>query len=214
MKLQVDSICNAHVTSKSVDHYTFAAKQNDRILVHCAANEVDSKLNAVLIVADAAGRDLQVERRGGMIDFVAPADDNYVIKVHDLTFNGGAPYFYRLTLQRLAADARLPSFPSTQSVSAFSWPPAGLAASVPTPESERTMTERTVQKITLPCDISGNFFPAADVDTFEFAAKKDEVWWIEVASERLGRPTDPAIVVHIGGAAGRCNCTSQTDRYR
>ncbi len=54
-----------------------------------------------------------------------------------------------------------------------------------------------MQKVTLPCDISGSFFPAADVDTFEFAAKKGEVWWVEVASERLGRPTDPAIVVQM-----------------
>ena len=30
---------------------------------------------------------------------------------------------------------------------------------------------------------------------FEFEAKKGEVWWIEVASERLGLPTDPAILV-------------------
>lgn len=197
MELPADSLCNAHVTSKSVDHYTFAAKQNERILVHCAAKEVDSKLNAVLIVADDQGRDLQVERRGGMIDFVAPADGKYVIKVHDLTFNGGAPYFYRLTLKRLTTDASLPSFPSTQSVSAFSWPPVGLAVTAAMTESEPNNDHASVQKITLPCDISGNFFPAADVDTFEFAAKKDEVWWIEVASERLGRPTDPAIVVQL-----------------
>src|SRR5690606_11969491 len=56
------------------------------------------------------------------------------------------------------------------------------------------------QQITLPCDISGSFAPAADVDTFEFTATKGEVWWVEVASERLGRPTDPAIVVqHVSG---------------
>ena len=27
------------------------------------------------------------------------------------------------------------------------------------------------QKITLPCDVAGSFFPAADVDVFEFEAK-------------------------------------------
>ena len=40
-----------------------------------------------------------------------------------------------------------------------------------------------------------SFFPAADVDTFEFTAKKGEVWWVEVASERLGLPTDPFVLV-------------------
>ncbi len=197
LELQLDSTCNAHVTAKSVDHYSFVAQPGERVLVHCAGKEVDSKLDAVLIVADEAGRDLKVERRGGMIDFTAPAAGKYIIKIHDLTFNGGSAYFYRLTLKRLTADASLPSFPSTQAVSAFSWPPAGLAVAAPLAEAEPNNDSTQVQKITLPCDISGNFYPAADVDIFEFAAKKGETWWIEVASERLGRPTDPSIVVQL-----------------
>ena len=52
-----------------------------------------------------------------------------------------------------------------------------------------------MQRVSLPCDIAGSFFPAADVDVFEFEGKKGEVWWIEVASERFRLPTDPAILV-------------------
>jgi hypothetical protein len=58
-----------------------------------------------------------------------------------------------------------------------------------------------VQKVALPpdaavaLDIAGRFFPAADVDTYEFAAEAGQVWWIEVASERIGAPTNPAVVV-------------------
>jgi hypothetical protein len=40
-----------------------------------------------------------------------------------------------------------------------------------------------------------HFYPAADVDTFEFTAKKGETWWVEVASERLGLNTDPFVLV-------------------
>jgi hypothetical protein len=50
------------------------------------------------------------------------------------------------------------------------------------------------QTIALPCDLAGRFFPAADVDTYQFTANQGDVWWIEVASERLGRPTDPSLV--------------------
>lgn len=53
------------------------------------------------------------------------------------------------------------------------------------------------QTITLPTDIAGRFYPAADVDTYVFEAKQGETWWIEVASERLGRPTDPSLVVQM-----------------
>ncbi len=197
MQLTPDCVCNAHVTAKSVDHYQFTAKQGQRLLVHCASRDVDSKLDAVLVVADEAGRDLKVERRAGLVDFLVPADGKYIIKVHDLTYNGGPAYFYRLTLKTLTLDAALPTFPSTQAVSAFSWPPAGLAAQAALAEVEPNNDAAKVQKISLPCDISGSFYPAADVDTFEFAAKQGEVWWIEVASERLGRPTDPAIVIQL-----------------
>jgi hypothetical protein len=55
----------------------------------------------------------------------------------------------------------------------------------------------------LPCDISGSFAPAADVDTFEFTAKKGDAWWVEVASERFGLPTDPSIIVqHVDQSGG------------
>jgi len=49
--------------------------------------------------------------------------------------------------------------------------------------------------VTLPLDVAGSFYPAADVDTYEFSAKKGEVWWVEVASERLGLNTDPFVLV-------------------
>jgi hypothetical protein len=62
-------------------------------------------------------------------------------------------------------------------------------------ETEPNNEHAQAQKISLPCDLAGSFFPAADVDTFEFTAQKGDVWWVEVASERLGRPTDPSIIV-------------------
>ena len=53
----------------------------------------------------------------------------------------------------------------------------------------------TPQKLTLPCEVMGQFYPQRDVDWFTFDAKKGEVWAIEVTSHRLGLPTDPALVV-------------------
>jgi hypothetical protein len=79
-------------------------------------------------------------------------------------------------------------------VNAFSWPPTGLPQQAQQTEVEPNDRTRP-QRITLPCDIAGRFYPAADVDVFEFEAKKGEEWWVEVASERLGLPTDPAVLV-------------------
>ena len=201
LPLQVNSICNAVMTTKAVDHYSFEAVKGHRYIVNCAARGIDSKLDAVLIIGDAAGRDLVVERRGGTLDFTATEDGKHTIKVHELTFKGGPAYYYRLSLQEIPADAAMPQFASTPTVNSFSWPPMGLVAAAETQETEPNNTQSQVQKIGLPCDIAGSFFPAADVDTFEFTATKGDVWWVEVASERLGRPTDPAILLqHVTGA--------------
>ncbi len=50
--------------------------------------------------------DLLVERRGGVIDFTAPSDGPFVIKVHELTFRGGSDFFYRLSLNKLLRRLR------------------------------------------------------------------------------------------------------------
>jgi hypothetical protein len=195
MELKVNTICNAVMSPKAVDHYRFEGRKGQRYLANCEARGIDSKLDAVLIIADSAGRDLVVERRGGALDFTAPEDGNYVIKVHELTFKGGPGYFYRLSLQEAAADALLPQLASTRSVNTFSWPPTELSRDAAAAEAEPNDSFSEAREISLPCDLTGSFFPAADVDVFKFQAKKGDVWWVEVASERLGRPTDPSVIV-------------------
>ena len=189
LPLAVGSICNATMTKRTVDFYSFQGVKGQAVAIDCAAVGIDSRLTPVLILADGKGADLKVNRTGGMIDFTPPADGSYIIKVSDLTYQGGERHFYRLALQKSPAESQ----PQTQTVSAMSWPPAGLAANAAAKETEPN--NKDAQKITLPADISGAFFPAADVDTYEFTAKKGETWWVEVASERLGRNTDPFVLV-------------------
>jgi len=189
MALPVGTICNATMTKRAVDFYSFQGVKDQAVAIDCAAVGIDSRLTPVVILADSKGADLKVNRTGGIIDFTPPADGTYIIKVSDLTYQGGERHFYRLALQNSPAQPQ----PQTQTVSAMSWPPADLAANAATKEVEPN--NKDAQKITLPCDIAGAFYPAADVDTFEFTAKKGETWWVEVASERLGLNTDPFVLV-------------------
>ncbi|HCN31225.1 MAG TPA: serine protease [Verrucomicrobiales bacterium] len=189
LPLTVGSICNATMTKRAVDFYSFQGVKGQAVAIDCAAVGIDSRLTPVLILADGKGADLKVNRTGGMIDFTPPADGSYIIKVSDLTYQGGERHFYRLALQKSPAEPQS----QTQTVSAMSWPPAGLAATAAAKETEPN--NKDAQKISLPCDIGGAFFPAADVDTYEFTAKKGETWWVEVASERLGLNTDPFVLV-------------------
>jgi hypothetical protein len=189
MALPVGTICNATMTKRAVDYYSFQGMKGQAVAIDCAAVGIDSRLTPVVILADSKGADLKVNRTGGIIDFTPPADGTYLIKVSDLTYQGGERHFYRLALQNSPAQPQ----PQTQTVSAMSWPPADLAATAAAKETEPN--NKDAQKITLPCDIAGAFYPAADVDTFEFTAKKGETWWVEVASERLGLNTDPFVLV-------------------
>ncbi|SFI69074.1 serine protease [Planctomicrobium piriforme] len=194
LPLELNSVCNAATANKAVDFYTFHGTQGMRVVVECSAVGIDSKLTPVLIIADAQGRDLTVDRRGGFLDFTIPADSQYVIKVHGLTFQGGAEFFYRLAVQNIPVGEPAPRQPTTLAVNSFSRPSESTGNSSAA-ETEPNNRPAQAQQITLPCDVSGTFFPAGDVDTFEFAAKKGDVWWIEVVSERMGRPTNPFVLV-------------------
>lgn len=53
----------------------------------------------------------------------------------------------------------------------------------------------TAQRLVPPCEVIGRFHPRRDVDWYSFEAKKDDRLWIEVWSQRLGAPVDPALVI-------------------
>lgn len=195
MPLSMNSLCNATMTKRAADFYSFQGVKGRRVAVDCASVGIDSRLTPVLVIADAQGRDLLVNRTGGVIDFTPKADGTYLIRVSDLTFQGGDRHFYRLALQEVQGSGPAPRQAQTPTVSSMSWPPVGLAANAKDSEKEPNNKPAEAQKITLPCDIAGSFFPAADVDAYEFTAKKGEIWWVEVASERLGLNTDPFVLV-------------------
>ncbi|MDP7051905.1 MAG: hypothetical protein QF600_08265 [Verrucomicrobiota bacterium] len=47
------------------------------------------------------------------------------------------------------------------------------------------------QKISVPCEYVGQFYPRRDRDWVTFDAKKGDTYWVEVVSERLGATTNP-----------------------
>ena len=193
--LETNTICNATTSKRAIDFYSFKGIKGRRVVVDCNAAKVDSKLNPVVVLADSKGDDLVVNRISGVLDFTPPTDGTYLIKVHDLTFQGGGEHFYRLALKELESSSPIPRESTTARVSTFSWPPEGVPPVASSRESEPNNQPAQAQKIALPCDLSGSFGSATDQDIFEFEAKKGELWWVEVASERLGLNTDPSVLI-------------------
>ena len=113
-EVAVGSTVSGNCVAAAVDYFRFAGKAGQRVLIDCASREIDSRLEAVLVLTDTAGRELERSRRGGQIDFTPPADGAYLVAVHDATFRGGPEFFYRLTI-------------STGPHVDYVFPPAGVA---------------------------------------------------------------------------------------
>ncbi len=64
-----------------------------------------------------------------------------------------------------------------------------------TSEVEPNDAINKAQVITLPVVIAGKFDPVGDVDRYDFDAKKDQQFWVEMISSRLGLPIDPMVVL-------------------
>ncbi len=62
-------------------------------------------------------------------------------------------------------------------------------------ESEPNHATHQAQRLSVPCAVSGRFDPVGDVDTFVFAAKKNEKFSLDVFCERIDSPADPDLEI-------------------
>jgi hypothetical protein len=79
------------------DCFRFPAHKGERVTIDCQALRLDSTLRATLVLSAADGRELAqsrpyYDRTDPLLDFVAPAEGDYVVRLHDMTYTGGLPY--------------------------------------------------------------------------------------------------------------------------
>jgi hypothetical protein len=94
-------VINARCDGDGDDYFRFPARKGRRIIIDCQALRLDSELRATMVLSTADGKELARSRpyylrTDPLLDFVAPADGDYVLGLHDSTFSGGKPY--RLTI--------------------------------------------------------------------------------------------------------------------
>lgn len=82
------------------DFFRFKAKAGEKLIFDVQANRVGSPLDATLLVLGPDGNELaRSEDAHGLdpfLEFTAPAEGEFVIQLHDLRFQGGGDYRYRL----------------------------------------------------------------------------------------------------------------------
>jgi hypothetical protein len=257
-ELGINSTCFGKIDARSTAWFRFVARKNQRLWLECLAGSIDSRLEPMMFLSDAEGREWEHSRSGGFLDFVAPADGNYFLRVADLLYRGGDDYIYRLSLSSgprvdyilpiagvagtrtnftvfgrnlpggkpvkgLTLEGK-PVEQATVSIRLPTRPTEQIASSVPASagldtiayqlkdanpvlialvnsnapirvEQEPNSKPGQAQPISLPCEISGQFYPAGDVDRYTFEARKGDAFWVEVLSHRLGLPTAPLVLV-------------------
>lgn len=95
-EVPLETIVNGRAGANNVSWFRFAANEGQRLFVRVAARELDSRLVPNLTVTDDQGRELAIARRREWLDFTAPGDGKYLLKLSDQTFRGGDDYHYRL----------------------------------------------------------------------------------------------------------------------
>lgn len=92
----VNSAVNGESDGNGQDCFRIPLKKGERVTIDCQAQKLDSGLDANLILASAAGTILanngDYHGRDPFLDFLAPADGDYIVTVHDLSYRGGFPY--------------------------------------------------------------------------------------------------------------------------
>ena len=267
MSIDVPVTVSGTAARNAVDYYRVELKQGQAITVECQAQAIDSAMVPNVAIWDADGNELaramQLERDVVLL-FRAPRPGTYLLSVHDEVYDGGANYFYRLSVHaqpyvvvtrplatvpaqpapwdvwgwnlpgakpgRLeyhrqplehvtcsastagdaaASMARLPwpLVPQGESLTMATVPKAvvafpfgvqrvlGLAEGPIAVEQADNDRPASAQKISIPVDLSGSFYPESDDDWFEFAATEGESWWLEVVSHRIGSDADPFFLI-------------------
>lgn len=88
---------NATSDGNGDDFFRFPAKKGERVILDCYAFRLDSTMRASLVLSTADGMTLAQSkpyytRTDPLLDFIAPADGDYIVRVHDAIFSGGLPY--------------------------------------------------------------------------------------------------------------------------
>lgn len=214
---------------EDVDIWTFQAKKGQAILCEVHAARLGSPLDARLEIRDASGRRLAENEisKGGdpLAKFIAPADGEYQVRIHDVRFQGGQAYVYRLTITadpyverffplggkrgstiklELAGqgvpetvEVKLPNVPGSE----FLYQPSlGAQARTGLLLELDDLPEylRPEKAVPLPAIFNGRIGNAGHVDSWSWTAKKGDMFVFDLRAARLGLPLDGILSIQDG----------------
>lgn len=103
-KVELGTTINGVIASPiDVDYSSFAAKAGQRVIIHCAASSIDSKLKPLVEVFAPDGRRIASARNyqdaDALADVSIPVDGEYLVRLTEFAHQAGSPdHFYRLSI--------------------------------------------------------------------------------------------------------------------
>jgi hypothetical protein len=98
MDVTVGSTINGQADANAADHFRFAAKKGQRILIECRTKALVSRMDPSMILYDSAAREIERARNHEWIDFTASEDGTNLLKISDFLYRGGGEFGYRLSI--------------------------------------------------------------------------------------------------------------------
>ena len=100
LPLPLDCVVNAAVDANAADHFAIECQAGQRLRVELWASRIDSRIDPLVEVRDAAGRLVEVSATtvdgDPAVDFTPVTAGRHTVRVHDRFARGGGEYFYRL----------------------------------------------------------------------------------------------------------------------
>jgi hypothetical protein len=98
----LETTINGRAEGVKAGFYRLDLKLGQRVMLNLWAQRIDSQMDATLSVCNENGETIVTSRdeygRDPFLDFTAPADGLYLVKVFDFVFEGGSERFYRLSV--------------------------------------------------------------------------------------------------------------------
>ena len=120
LEVPVGTTVTGHAIANVRDFFRVKTNPGERILFDCWAQRIDSRLNATLVLYDAAGKEITRARntvgQDPLLDYTATEAGEVIVALYDSLYAGSGEYFYRLNVHRN---------PHID----FVFPPSGLAGS-------------------------------------------------------------------------------------
>lgn len=102
LALKTGLVINGQASENANDVYRIEAKAGEKFVITCRAQDLDSRMDATLVLYNSVGRELDRDRnnrdRNAVVALNAPKDGTYYVHVADFTYGGGDGYPYRLSM--------------------------------------------------------------------------------------------------------------------